>query len=85
MYNNETPNFLAECTNSDNGKKDRLGNGCDYYNSICTNEAGCPYDCGNTYDDENFNSIEMCCGCKGAFYIYISTCIRLVLLYVSDQ
>ena len=46
-----------ECTNTDNGAIDDIGNdGCDWYDNY-------PDECGN-HDDDDFKSKEMCCACK---------------------
>jgi len=43
------------CTDSDNGKKDKDGDGCNRYKDVW---------CG-IYDDNDFNSRSMCCVCGG--------------------
>ena len=45
-----------ECSDTDNGATDNYGTGCSYYNSN-------PNACGQ-YDDDDFFSNTMCCGCK---------------------
>ena len=50
-------NVLTACTDSNNGKTDALGNDCSEYQSY-------PWSCGNVNDDD-FDSNEMCCACKG--------------------
>ena len=65
--------LFVECADTDNGKKDSWGDGCDWYQNY-------PEDCG-IFDDDDFNSYEMCCGCKGnswfiGEYIYIYIYIR---------
>ena len=45
-----------ECWNINGNKSDQDGNMCDEYTSGSK--------CGN-HDDEDFNSLEMCCGCGG--------------------
>ena len=47
----------TECKDTDNGAKDNGGkDGCDWYTEN-------PDYCGD-YDDDDFNSWEMCCACE---------------------
>ena len=50
-------NALTECTDSNNGKKDKWGDDCSWYQRN-------PWRCGK-YDDDDFNANIMCCACKG--------------------
>ena len=47
----------TSCADSNNGATDPYGDGCEYYETY-------PGDCGG-YDDDDFNSVQMCCACGG--------------------
>jgi len=50
-------NCRNDCEDSANGKTDRDGDGCTYYDA---NSAECGY-----YDDADFTAKELCCSCGG--------------------
>ena len=50
-------NSSRDCVDTDNGATDAYGDGCAGYTSF-------PSWCGG-YDDDDFNSLEMCCACGG--------------------
>ena len=45
------------CLNTDNGARDKWGNGCYYYDYKS--------DCGGRYDNDDFKSDLVCCVCGG--------------------
>jgi len=47
------------CVDTDYGATDSYGDGCYWY-------ANSPWDCG-LYDDDDFSSMDMCCGCSEDF------------------
>jgi len=49
-------NSSQVCTDTNNGAKDRHGDGCDWYNNN-VNRCG-------VSDDDDFNAYEMCCACQ---------------------
>lgn len=58
--------YLNEvCKDNDNGKRDKVGNGCAMYNKS-------PFVCG-IFDDDDFSANSMCCACKGKF---LKNCFR---------
>ena len=48
---------VDDCVDTDNGATDSYGDGCDAYVNF-------PSWCGG-YDDDDFNSADMCCACGG--------------------
>ena len=48
--------LIEQCVDKDNGAYDVDGDSCEYYTDY-------PDGCG-WYDDEDFNSLAMCCACK---------------------
>ena len=49
--------LLDVCIDSDNGKTDTDGDGCEWYDANLGH-------CGD-YDDDDFRAKELCCSCKG--------------------
>ena len=48
----------SQCANTDAGRVDSYGDGCDVYTSY-------PSYCGDSYNNTGFNSTEQCCACEG--------------------
>lgn len=63
------------CYNTDNHALDRFGRNCTHYESK-------PWLC-HKYDDEQFASHSLCCGCGGGAYEV--PCFQLVTLEVCDE
>ena len=55
--------FVGKCVNLDSNITDKEGRGCESYSNASTvknHDARC-----GKHDDEDFNSLEICCNCGG--------------------
>ena len=65
-------NYMTEyALDTDNGKKDSNGNGCDWYDANYRNESyfteRYQWDNCNAFNTPEFNAKEMCAICNGGF------------------
>ena len=88
---NISPHFLGKCVNFDENKTDREGRDCDAYSESLTvlhdrrmkrriNLKETKYHdnrCGK-YDDEDFDSVEMCCNCGGGGFGNFMFCLLII-------
>ena len=61
-----TPTIASLCFDTNNGATNIYGDGCDLYTSF-------PHYCRRLYDDSDFSSNDMCCGCGGGSAVCFDT------------